>query len=91
SNKLNHSLRLTRRQMEQFHGKQVPGAIEKIWPNLGHEDRFIRYAARVALEHQPVSDWADRALAEKDLQTALSALLALSHQGDASQQGALLE
>jgi len=90
SNKLNHSLRMQRKYMESFHGKKVPGAVDKIWPSLGHRDRFIRYAARVALEHQPVDAWASRALAEKDLQTSLSALLALARQGAADQQDALL-
>ena len=90
-NKLNRSYRMQRQQMEQYHGKQVDGSIDTIWKKLGHKDRFIRYAARVALEHQPVSDWAGRALAEKDLQTSLSALLALTRQGDPSHQDALLE
>ena len=29
-------------------------AVEFLVPLLGHPDRFIRYAARVGLEHQPV-------------------------------------
>src|SRR5690606_29275116 len=47
------------------------------WPYLGHGDRFVRFAARVAIEHQDPALWADRALAETDPQAALSALLAL--------------
>jgi len=90
-NKLNGSLRIKRREMESFHGRQVAGSIDKIWKNLGHEDRFLRYAARIALEHQPVSDWAALALGEKNLQTSLTALLALTRQGDQSHQAALLE
>ena len=82
--------RVLRRVMEKFHRK-TPGAVAKIWPILGHEDRFIRFAARVALEHQSVEQWADKALAETDTQTALSALLALSRQGEASHQQALLK
>ncbi|MEO1844171.1 MAG: family 16 glycoside hydrolase [Akkermansiaceae bacterium] len=89
-NKFNRGSRMLRKQLEKYHGVQVAGAVDKIWPHLGNKDRFIRYAARVALEHQPVSDWAAKALGEKDLQTALSALLALSRQGNASQQDALL-
>ncbi len=74
----------TRRALEDFHGKEVQGAIEKIWPKLSHADRFVRYAARVALEHQPVVEWQEKALEEEDPQTLLSALLALSRQGDAA-------
>ncbi len=74
-------LRDLRREMEALQSEQS-GAIEKLWPQLGHEDRFIRYAARVALEHQPAAEWAEKALAETDIETSLSALLALSRQGD---------
>ena len=85
------SLRELRRSIERFHGKKDPTAIKSVWPYLGHEDRFIRFAARVALEHQPVSQWQDQALAESDPQTALTALLALARQGNSSQQGPLLQ
>ena len=90
-NKLNRHLRMVRAEMEKFHGRKVPGAIEKIWPNLGHKDRFIRFAARVALEHQPLEAWGRKAVEESDPQTALSALLALARQGEAKHQEALLE
>ncbi len=90
-NKLAHSLRHLRKEMEAFHGGPAAGAIDAIWPQLGNEDRHVRYAARVALEHQPVSDWAERALAEEGVQSALSALLALARQGDAALQVRLLE
>ena len=85
------SLRELRRSIERFHGKQDPSAIDAVWPYLGHKDRFIRFAARTALEHQPVSQWQERALAESDPQTALTALLALARQGNSSQQGPLLQ
>ena len=77
-------LREIRKSMAVYHGKAVEGAVDEIWQNLGHEDRFIRYAARVALEHQPVIEWQEKALEEEDIQTSLSALLALSRQGDAA-------
>ena len=85
------SLRELRRSIERFHGRQDKAAVETVWPYLGHKDRFIRFSARVALEHQPVSQWQDRALAETDRQTALSALLALARQGDSSQALPLLQ
>jgi len=44
---------------------------------LGHEDRFIRFAARVAIEHQDPKTWQSRALSESDPARALTALLAL--------------
>ncbi len=85
------SLRKLRRSIERFHGQENPEAIDAVWPYLGHADRFIRFAARIALEHQPVNRWQERALLETDRQTALSALLALARQGAAAQQEPLIE
>lgn len=66
-----------RRRLEAFHGKQDPAAVAAAWPYLGSDDRYLRYAARVALEHQPASQWRERALAETSPQAAITALLAL--------------
>lgn len=70
-----------RRQLEQFHGKADPAALELIWPNLKHEDRFIRYAARSALEHQPITVWQQKAIDEKDAVIRMNAVLALARHG----------
>ena len=83
--------RALRRQLERFHGAPNAEAISAVWPHLGHADRFIRYAARTAIEHQPVAQWRDRALSESDTAAALTALLALARQGEASDQASLLE
>ncbi len=64
-------------KLQAFHGKQDPQAIETAWPHLNHPDRYIRWAARTALEHQPVAQWKDKALAETDPGRQLEALLAL--------------
>ncbi len=69
--------RALRHRLESFHGRKDPKAVDAAWPYLGHEDRFLRFAARVALEHQDPAAWRDRALAEKNPQAALTALLAL--------------
>jgi len=66
-----------RRQLEALHGRQDAKAVETAWPYLGHEDRFIRYAARVAIEHQDPKEWQERALKETDPVRAIYALLAL--------------
>ena len=44
---------------------------------MGHDDRYIRFAARVAIEHQKVEQWQDLALAEIRPVAAINALLAL--------------
>jgi putative heme-binding domain-containing protein len=66
-----------RRLLETQHGRQDPRAVQAAWPYLGHEDRYIRFAARVAIEHQDPKEWKDRALKEKDPARAIAALLAL--------------
>lgn len=71
-----------RRQLEAFHGKQNPEAIDLAWSHLGHPDRFIRYAARVALEHQPVSQWQEKVYAETNPVVLTQAALALARQGN---------
>ena len=67
-----------RRELEAYHGKQDPRAITAAWPHLKNEDRFIRWAARIAVEHQPLDQWADKALSESDPQIKVEALLALT-------------
>lgn len=80
-----------RRSLEALHGDGVgPEAIDTAWPHLASKDRVIRFAARVALEKQPVERWADRALAELQPQAAIEALIALARVGDKSLQPKLI-
>lgn len=46
-----------RAKLEAFHGKKDPQAATIAWPYLGHPDRFVRWAARTALEFQDMSTW----------------------------------
>jgi putative heme-binding domain-containing protein len=69
--------RALRHRLEEFHGRKDDKAVETAWKYLNHPDRYIRSAARIAIEHQDPKTWQERALAEKDPQTALQALLAL--------------
>src|SRR5439155_9309415 len=74
--------RALRHRLEGFHGKADPAAIEFAWPHLNSDDRWIRYAARVAVERQPAEQWQQRALDERSVNGSLSALLALARRGD---------
>jgi putative heme-binding domain-containing protein len=67
-----------RHKLEAFHSTADPAAVDTAWPYLGHEDRYIRFAARTALEHQDVKQWQTRALRETEPAAAINALLALS-------------
>ncbi|HEY1048098.1 MAG TPA: family 16 glycoside hydrolase, partial [Prosthecobacter sp.] len=70
--------RSIRHTFEAFHGKQDPKAVAAAWSGLGDKDRYIRAAARTALEHQPVAEWESKALAETNVTAQLEALLALT-------------
>jgi hypothetical protein len=70
--------RALRQRLESFHGHADPEALKVLWPHLGSSDRSLRFAARIALEWQPVNTWRDRALQEKNPVASLQALLALA-------------
>jgi putative heme-binding domain-containing protein len=70
-----------RRELEALHGSRRANAIEKAWPSLSHADRSVRFAARVAVEHQPVDGWRDRALAETHPIATIEAIIALARCG----------
>ena len=59
-------------------GKKDAGAVGAAWPYLSDPDRFIRFAARTAIEHQPAEEWADKALTESDPKKQVEAILALT-------------
>ncbi len=80
-----------RRKLESFNVQADPAAVEFAWPHLDSPDCFIRYAARLAIERNPVSQWQAKALEEKRPQAAFTALLALARLGDADVQPAVLK
>lgn len=82
--------RALRQQLETYHGKKNPRAVGVAWPHLDSPDRFIRNAARIAIESQDVASWKNRALIETRTQAGLTALLALARCGDRTTQNDLL-
>jgi putative heme-binding domain-containing protein len=72
-----NALAKTRQGLEVYHGKQEPKAVEAAWPQLASPDRNVRFAARIALEHQPIASWKDKALNEASPRAALTALMGL--------------
>ncbi len=86
-----NALNNTRRNLEKFHtGGPNPTAVATAWPYLKSPDRFIRYAARIALEHQPVAEWQDKAIAEKDPVIAIQALVSLIRQNPTTKKNEIL-
>jgi putative heme-binding domain-containing protein len=84
--KANQGMRDLRHQLEKFHGSNEDGqaAVEKAWPHLSHDDRNIRYAARMAIENQDVALWKGRALKETNPRAVIYSSIAMSRQGEAS-------
>ena len=79
-----------RHKLEAFHGHADASAVEAAWPHLNSDDRFIRYAARLAIESQPIEQWKSRTLSESQPQAAIEALLALARLGPKDMQADVL-
>ncbi len=83
-------LRALRHSIEVFHQIKSEKAIPLAWENLNHEDRFIRYASRIALEHQPVNQWQNLFFNEENPSKIIEAAIALTHQGNENLQEKIL-
>ena len=88
----NQPLRDLRHSLEAEHQKSANGAavVAKAWPYLAHEDRGIRYAARLAIENQDVQLWQDKVFAESNARGAIHAVLALCRHGAKDLSGRVL-
>ena len=84
-------LRALRHKLEAFNASADPDAVNFAWTHLNSGDRYIRYAARLVLERNPVEQWQARALGEKRPAAALTALLALARVANKDAQPELLK
>ena len=75
-----------RHSLEAGHGEGRQAQLDQVWKQLGNSDRFVRYAARTALENLNQADWTDKLKTETNPQTVLEAVMALARVGEASQQ-----
>jgi len=71
--------------------KEVVKSGESTGKDLGSDDRFVRFQARIALENAPDRNWVPKVLAETDPRTAVTGLLALARVGTKEDQVPLLE
>ncbi len=85
------ALRKTRRDLEAFHGRVDAKAVAAALPYLSHSDRYIRYAARIAIEAQPVATWQSQALAQTSPDSLIQAMVALARQGKPEVQSDILK
>ena len=86
------SERKLRHDLEAFHkpAANPAAAVSLALSQLSSPDRFIRYAARVVLEHQPIALWQEKVFAAQDPRARINGAIAVAHQAEPSAQGALL-
>ena len=84
--------RQLRHDLEALHKRAADpaAAISLALPQLSSPDRFIRYAARVVLEHQPLELWQEQALAVQNPLGRITAAIAVAHQAEQAAQPAVL-
>ncbi len=84
-------LRALRRKIEELHvaGKSSADNVKFLWPLLSHSDRFIRYAARVALEFQDIALWHDALIKETNAEALVTGAVALAHVGEPASRAAI--
>ncbi len=72
--------RALRREIETYHrsGAEPANAVPLLVKHLASPDRFIRYAARVGLEHIPVQHWMKTVLDSKDVNTVITGIVGLA-------------
>ena len=84
--------RTLRHTLEAFHrpAEDPAAAVAAALPALASPDRFIRFAARVALEHQPSELWEAEALAAAEPRARIEGAIAVARQAERSSRPAVL-
>jgi len=72
--------RALRHELEAYHrpGADPAQAVPLLVKHLASPDRFIRYAARVGLEHLPTSQWMQAVLDSQDANTVITGIVGLA-------------
>jgi putative heme-binding domain-containing protein len=83
--------RRLRHQLETYHQQSAADEIDFIWENLSNEDLWIRHAARIALENQPIESWRDRLSATPDSIAKRTAMLAVARIGGKEDQTVIFD
>lgn len=80
------ALRELRNSLEAFHAESptaatTTAAVAAAIPQIGHADRGVRFAARIALEHQPLAAWRNRVLEVTEDHARILGIVALARCG----------
>ena len=89
--KVSAAARELRHRLEAYHRQIDTSAIDFIWGQLDSNDPSIRFAARIALENQPIADWRSRIAAADDSIGLQTALLAVARVGQPEDQAMLID
>ena len=80
-----------RRKIESLFTSKDASVVDAVWPYLSSDDRYLRFAARMALEFQPVERWRDRALAETNPTARTHALISLARVSGKADQAKIVK
>jgi len=87
SNQDGSGQRQLRHRLESLHQTSATAwsddQMQTVLKHLDDSDRFVRYAARIALEFQPVASWREQVLSLSQPRAQIYGLLALARQGQA--------
>ncbi len=71
-----------RQELESLHqGGNDPRTVAQAWPHLDHPDRWVRWAARIAVERQHPELWTGFLDAEKRPWAVIESTIAAAHAG----------
>ncbi|WDQ16414.1 c-type cytochrome [Rhodopirellula sp. P2] len=90
-------LRELRQSIEALHvddedlSISVDDAIQLAIENLSHDDRAIRFAARIALEHRSPAAWKATVLKQSDSEAKILGVVALARTGEKADQAAAVQ
>ncbi|SIR39573.1 c-type cytochrome [Maribacter ulvicola] len=79
-----------RKQLEEYHTTVSGKGTELAWTHLADQDKFIRYASRLVLEHQPVANWLQKYKKETHSRKIIESSIALNHQANTDIQSIIL-
>jgi putative heme-binding domain-containing protein len=74
--------RKLRQELEALHVAPSPDKVSFIVKNMAHEDRTIRFSARVALEHLDYAHWKDEIKKDNSPEVSVGLALAIARHGD---------
>jgi putative heme-binding domain-containing protein len=75
-----------RKKLEQYHMSGATPNMDDVWQQLGSADRRLRFAARTAIEHQPIDGWISRVGSESNPQAIIESVVAVARTGNESHQ-----